>query len=311
MGPTIRPMREEDLEAADNVVRLAFGTFFGLKNPLSFGGDSGFVRHRWRGDPEAAYVAEDAGRIVGSIIAMDWGSIGVLGPLSVHPEYWGHGLARHLIPPILALFERRHMALATLFTHPESPMHVRLYESFGFAMQHNTLVMRKPPDRLAADPSVELYNSLPPNAQKEALSGCRATTDSIFPGLDLAREIRAVAAQRLGDTLLLREAGRVIGFAVCHVGAGSEAGSGTLYVKFAAVWPGAAEAFAALLDGCEAYAAARGAGCVVAGVNSARREAYHLMQARGYRSWLNGVTMNRPDQAGISRRGLFVIDDGR
>lgn len=311
MCSTIRPMREEDLEAADHVVRLAFGTLFGLKDPLSFGGDSGFVRPRWRSDPEAAYVAEEAGRIVGSIIAMDWGSIGVLGPLTVHPEYWGRGIARLLIPPILALFERRRMALATLFTHPESPKHVRLYESFGFAMQFNTLVMEKPLDRRPMDQNVELYNTLPPNAQNEVLSGCRATTDSIFPGLDLAREIRAAAAQRLGDTLLLREASRVIGFAVCHVGAGTEAGSGTLYLKFAAVRPGAAEAFAALLDGCEALAAARGAARVVAGVNSARREAYHLMQARGYRSWLNGVTMNRPDQAGLSRRELFVIDDGR
>ncbi len=311
MDVTIRPMRGQDLDAANRVFRLAFGTFFGLEDPQSFHGDGDLVRPRWRADPEAAYVAEEAGRIVGSIIAMDWGRVGVLGPLSVHPEWWGHGVARQLIPPILALFERRRMELATLFTLLQSPKHVRLYESFGFAMQFNTLVMEKPLDPRGTDGGVELYGRLAPDAQAEALAGCRATTDAIFPGLDLAREIRAVAAQQLGDTVLLREDSRVAGFAICHAGAATEAGSGTLFVKFAAVQPGAVDDFATLLDRCEALAAARGAGRIVAGVNSARREAYRLLQARGYRSWLNGVTMHRPDQPGYDRPDLFVIDDGR
>ncbi len=42
-----------------------------------------------------------------------------------------------------------------------------------------------------------------------------------------------------------------------------------------------------------------------------KREAYRLLQAHGYRSWLNGVTMHRPDQPGYDRPDLFVIDDGR
>jgi hypothetical protein len=35
----IRPLREADLEAADHVMRLAFGTFLGLPDPLQFMGD--------------------------------------------------------------------------------------------------------------------------------------------------------------------------------------------------------------------------------------------------------------------------------
>ncbi len=34
----IRPMRADDLPAADTVRRLAFGTFLGLPDPLSFRG---------------------------------------------------------------------------------------------------------------------------------------------------------------------------------------------------------------------------------------------------------------------------------
>jgi hypothetical protein len=48
----------------------------------------------------------------------------------------------------------------------------------------------------------------------------------------------AVDTQGLGDTVLLAEADRFAGFAVCHSGGGSEAGSGACYVKFGAVLPG-------------------------------------------------------------------------
>ena len=46
------------------------------------------------------------------------------------------------------------------------------------------------------------------------------------------------------------------GMAVCHRGAGSEAGGDRCYVKFAAVLPGdgAGERFERLLDACEAFA---------------------------------------------------------
>ena len=36
----VRPLRETDLEQADRIFRLAFGTFIGLPDPSTFGGDS-------------------------------------------------------------------------------------------------------------------------------------------------------------------------------------------------------------------------------------------------------------------------------
>jgi hypothetical protein len=47
----IRPLLEADLGAADHVMRLAFGTFLKLPDPLQFMGDADFVRTRWRADP--------------------------------------------------------------------------------------------------------------------------------------------------------------------------------------------------------------------------------------------------------------------
>ena len=96
-------------------------------------------------------------------------------------------------------------------------------------------------------------------------------------------------------------------------GGGTEAGGGACYVKFGAVRPGANanQNFARLLDACEALAASRKAGRLVAGVNSARHEAYRQMLARGFATDIQGVVMSKPNSAGYNRPGVYVIDDWR
>jgi len=311
-------MREADLAEADRVFRLAFGTFFGLADPVSFRGDAELVRARFVTDPLAAFVAEEGDRIVGSVNAMDWGAVGALGPVAVDPDYWGRGIARELVPPILELFARRGVTLAGLFTHPHSPKHIRLYERFGFALGSLTAVMAKEiAQRQRRAEAVELLSLLSPAARAESILGCRTVASSLYDGLDLGREIEAVVERKLGDCLLLRERGGppgaapVAGFAVCHHGAGSEAVSGTLFVKFAAVRKAAEADFAELLSCCERLAAALGAGRIVAGVNTGRRQAYRLMRTAGFRTTMNGIAMHRPDQPGYDRPEIFAIDDLR
>lgn len=135
-------------------------------------------------------------------------------------------------------------------------------------------------------------------------------------------DIRAVAVQGLGDTVLLWDAEdhkdhkdheRLAGLAVCHYGAASEAGSDTCYLKFAAVQPGsrAGEDFGRLLDACAALAVARGVSRLVAGVNTARHEAYQAMRARGMRVDMYGIAMQRRNEAGYNRAGVYLIDDWR
>src|SRR5207302_7524596 len=114
------------------------------------------------------------------------------------------------------------------------------------------------------------------------LRACSELTQEILPGLDLQREILAIGNQGLGETVLLPEGG----FATCHIGKGSEAGSGVTYVKFGAVRPGrdARALFDRLLAACEALAAERGCSKLVAGVNTARHAAYRRMMERDRKS---------------------------
>jgi hypothetical protein len=70
---------------------MAFGTFLGLPDPMTFAGDADYIRTRWRAAPEAALTAEIDGQVVGSNFATRWGSVGFLGPLTVDPSGLGSG----------------------------------------------------------------------------------------------------------------------------------------------------------------------------------------------------------------------------
>jgi hypothetical protein len=125
-------------------------------------------------------------------------------------------------------------------------------------------------------------------------------------------EAAAVGVLGLGDVVLLG-GDRLEGFAICHCGAGTEAGSGTCYVKFGAVRPGptAGSSFEALLDACAALGAARGATRLLAGVNTARHDAYRRLLAHGFRIEMQGIAMHRPNEPGYNRPDVYVLDDWR
>jgi hypothetical protein len=50
---------------------------------------------------------------------------------------------------------------------------------------------------------------------------------------------------------------------------------------------------------------------VMAGVNTAHREAYRQMLAAGFRITVQGLAMDQPDEAACNHDGVYVIDDWR
>ncbi|HWR51650.1 MAG TPA: hypothetical protein VN428_11115, partial [Bryobacteraceae bacterium] len=103
------------------------------------------------------------------------------------------------------------------------------------------------------------------------------------------------------------------GFAICHCGAGTEAGSGRCYIKFGAVRSGtkAQKRLERLLDACEVLAGERGLDRLVAGMNLERTRAYEALADRGFRAEMQGVAMKRPNEPGYNRPDAHVIDDWR
>jgi GNAT superfamily N-acetyltransferase len=312
MQVRLRPLVAEDRPAAERINRAAFGKFFGV-DPLGFRPGADVIGPRWRAWPEAGLALELDGALAAVALMMDWGSVCILGPITVDPEHWDKGLARRLMPSLIELVDRKPFSFTGLFTHPQSPKHIRLYESFGFSMQRITAVMAKPVAPAAGPLDSVVLSSLGTPARESAIASVRELTDQVFPGLDLGREIRTVAALNIGETIVLEEQDRAAAIAICHHGARSEASEGQLFIKFAAArgGDGGGACFLRLLEECERLAAARGAARLIAGTNCGRANAYRLMQDCGYRTIMNGVAMMRPAAEGYNTADKFVIDDWR
>jgi GNAT superfamily N-acetyltransferase len=326
----IRSLRQSDLPTADRILRLAFGTFMGLEDPMTCFGDAEIVRTRFLSNPSAALAAEINGDLVGSNFATNWGSVGFFGPLSVRPDLWNRGVAKRLVESTIDLFDKWGTQHVGLFTFSHSPKHIGLYQKFGFWPWFLTAIMSKhvvfatevdktttPENALHWSKYSELSKE---NQEAQCLNACRALTDSTYEGLDLKQEITAVKSQRLGDTVLLWDRNnddvderKLLGLAVCHFGAGSEAGSNTLYIKVGAVQSGSdpGKSFDQLLIMCEELAREQGMSRLVAGVNTGRHEAYRKMIEYGFRTDIQGVAMQRYNEPGYNKRDVYLIDDWR
>ncbi len=307
----VGPLKESELEEADRILRLAFGTYLGLPKPRDFMGDRNFMTPRWHSAHVKAIAAREDGRLIGSNVVTRWGSFGFLGPMTVLPEYWDRGVAQRLLEATMKIFERWGVRHTGLFTFAQSAKHVGLYQKFGYWPRYLTAVMTRTPERTPAEAPL-LLSALTRSRREQVIQACAKLTHKIDKGLDLTGEIRAVLAQHTGDVVLTYTRAVLDAFAVCLNGPGSEGGGKVCYIKFGAArgGAGAGERFHNLLGVCEAFAAERGV-TVEAGVNLAREDAYRRMRAHGYRTIIQGVAMQRPHAEGFDRADVYVIDDWR
>ena len=312
-GLVVAPLAEADLPEAGRILRNAFATFMNVPEPETFWSDRDHVHGRWRAPHVAALGATLDGRLVGSNFAVNWGSVGFFGPLSVRADIQGQGIAKSLLAATMDQFDAWRTRHVGLFTFAHSAKHIALYQKFGFEARFLTAILSGPIGKPRVVEGWTRYSELPDAQKHEAVRACRDVTESVTPGLDLTEEIKTVQAQKLGDTVLLQGSDRLAGFAICHYGPLSEAGAGTCFIKFGAVrdTPTSERDFSRLLDASEALGAAVGMANLLAGANMARRDAYRHLLARGYRTAIQGVAMHRHNDPGTCRPGAYIIDDWR
>ena len=309
---TVRPLKESDLPAADHIMRVAFGTYLGAPDPVTVFGDADYVKTRYLAAPDCAWAAEIDGELAGSNFATRWGSFAFFGPLTVRVDLQDQGIGSRLMEPVMDAFERWGPRQSGLFTFPESAKHIGLYQKHGFWPRFLNPVLSKAVTATAAD--FATYSEVDEPQRPATLRAIRGLTDAVLPGLDLEREIRAIDTQALGDTILIYDDDELVGLAICHCGAATEAGSGVCFVKFAAIRPGeqAPDRFERLLDACERLASDADLARIVAGINTGRIDAYRRMLARGYRAMLVGLAMrSRPAGPNYDQPHHYVIDDLR
>jgi GNAT superfamily N-acetyltransferase len=323
----VSPLRESELEEAGRIVRLAFGAFLGLPNPLEFMGDRDFVTPRWRARNTVVLAARQNETLIGSNVVTRWGSFGFFGPLTVSPESWNRGVAQRLMSATMKVFSRWGVRQSGLFTFANSPRHVGLYQKFGYWPGPLTALMKYTPPVLPSavgtgDETPSLLSSLNQPERRQAIEDCAKLASTIAKGLDLSGEIHAVLTHRLGDVLMVHGSRAIRGsrkgqraldaFAICMNGAGSEGGARSCYVKFAAArgGPGGGERFNRLLHAVDAFASARNAE-VETGVSLACEDAFCRMRSHGFRMMTLGVAMHRPPSKTYNRPGVYVLGDWR
>ncbi len=312
MNINISPLTSDQLDAADRIFRLAFGTRNGLADPMKFDGDAAKIRTRFYASNVISYGATIDGELIASSFGTIWGSFAWLGPLSVHPQYWNNHIAQQLLElaiPALDIPGKRHQAL---YTVAESAKHLALYRKFGFTPWFLTAIMEKP-IHLSGHPDYMKFSEISKREKDSCLKDVINITNSIYEGLDLSREITEVDLRRSGETVVILQSGKPVAFAICYHGPNTEASSNTTYIKFGAVLAGerAPEIFNRLLAASEQCAVERGMKYLLAGVSTARRGAYGAMLNRGFRTVQQGVAMHRPDESAYDRPDVYAIDDWR
>ena len=329
MDVIVRRLQDSDLEEADKILRLSFGTFMGLADPMTCFGDADYVKTRFHTDPDLTIAAEVNGRLVGFNFITNWGSVGFFGPLCIHPEFWNKGIANILLGPTMDLFTKMNIRYAGLFTFAHSTKHVHLYQKYGFWPRFLTAIMSKyikdiPGIKDETENNItkgkhfiKRFSEISKDKQASVLEDCVRLTNNIYEGLDLRKEISATHNQKLGDTIVLYDNmhrnEKAFGLAVFHYGAGTEAGSDVCYVKFGAVLPNedAKGKFAELLSAVEQLASEKGISKINAGVNMERHNAVKTMLNNGFKTDMQGVSMYKPNEQGYNSPNAYIIDDMR
>ncbi|MGK7896115.1 MAG: GNAT family N-acetyltransferase [Xenococcus sp. (in: cyanobacteria)] len=309
MNFEISLLHESELPEAEKLLRLSFGTFLGLKEPMDFGNGSEYTA-RWYRDPSSVLAAKADGKLIGFSMVANWGSCGGFGPLITHPDYWDRGIGSQLIDASWSKFDEWGSQQIIFCTHANSPKHIYLYGKFGAEPRFLIALCTK---RISRNESkilkAERYSQLNSERQALSLNAAYQLTDTIYQGLDWRSEILLLEQRGLGDTLFIWDDTGLIGLAICHYGSGSEAARGSCYLKLGAAK--GAEAFEQLIEESEALAAILGSASLVAGVDTACIDAYRLLIARKFRPSVFSVSMHKPNRAAYSRPDVYVIEDRR
>ena len=308
----IGSLKTTEAGEAHRIMKLAFGTFLGLPDPMAFMGDRNFILPRARARNTKCIAARHNGRLIGLNVLTRWGSFAFFGPLVILPEFWDKGVAQRLLQVTTQTFDRWGVRHSGLFTFAHSPKHVGLYIKAGYWPRNLTALLSRTPEGAPAPAGPTLLSTLSRPERQKAIAACRRLTHALDRGLDLTGEIESILRQRTGEVLLVQDRNRLDAFAVCATGPGSEGGAKTGYLKFAAArpGPGVAQRFDRLLDACDAFAQPRGL-TLEAGCNLAREDAFRRMRAHGYRPMTQGIAMHRPNIPGLNRDDACVIDDWR
>jgi predicted N-acetyltransferase YhbS len=124
----IRPMTADDIPQVERLIETE--TAARRKDTSEAGLEprgGRVVKSRFHKEPAGCFVGEDPTHgMIGAVLSITWGSIAWLGPLAVHPEFWGKGLEQQLLRAVLDYWEPMTLSAQGVEANPASPAQIEL-----------------------------------------------------------------------------------------------------------------------------------------------------------------------------------------
>ena len=215
-GPHV--VRIEDIPALNDVFSEAFTERYrrdgmvGVRVPAL---NPAVWRYAIEDAAAGAMVWRDArGEIAAFNMVHRSGVEGWMGPLAVRTEHQGSGVGKEVVEQGIAWLKREGATVIGLETMPRTMDNIGFYSALGFVPGRLTITLTV--DAAAADHAPELLGRLGLRDREDALAEARTLVDRLAPGYDFTRELELTESLALGDTVLLRDRGRIVGLALCH-----------------------------------------------------------------------------------------------
>lgn len=212
------PARAEDIAALNQVFSEAFSERYrrdgmaGVRVPY-------LNPAIWRyaiddADTGALIWRDEQDAIVAFNIVHRSGSEGWMGPLAVRPDHQSFGLGKEIVRAGIDWLQQVRARVIGLETMPRTMDNIGFYSNLGFVPGRLTITLTV--DAAPGDHPPMLLGKLKGGDRDEAVAACAQLADRLIPGYDYTREIELTESLGLGDTVLFRQRGRLVGFALCH-----------------------------------------------------------------------------------------------
>jgi GNAT superfamily N-acetyltransferase len=154
------------------------------------------------------------GEIAGFNMVHRSGVEGWMGPLAVRTEYQGSGAGKEVVERGVAWLREKGARVIGLETMPRTMDNIGFYSGLGFIPGRLTITLTL--DAASGDRVPELLGRMSVRDRDDELHAVQALVNHIAPGYDFRREIELTDSLSLGDTVLVRDGSKLVGFALCH-----------------------------------------------------------------------------------------------
>jgi GNAT superfamily N-acetyltransferase len=139
---------------------------------------------------------------------------GWMGPLAVRPDWQGSDVGKEIVRAGTRLLAPRGARVIGLETMPRTMDNIGFYSRLGFIPGRLTITLTV--EARDAARKARTLAALGAAARDDAIEAARSLTHALLPGYDFTREMRLTQELAVGDTLILEDGGRIVGFAIFH-----------------------------------------------------------------------------------------------